>query len=136
MKSIRTVLCPLDFSTPELPEVQLAVKICQTFDARLVLEHNFVDADGNDTATLTATLSPRQAIGEESGTVSELTRILFKATIDGTNTAVDALDREAVSDATGKAITTLVGRTPGLIRITATVDGLPNITDTVLIEFK
>lgn len=41
MNPIRTVLCPLDFSAPEQPEVQLGVEICRTFDARLVLEHNF-----------------------------------------------------------------------------------------------
>lgn len=105
---------------------------------RLTLESNTTRlmADGNDTATLTATLIPPQENGEESGTVSELTRIIFTAEIEGTNTTVETLRREAQSDAMGQATTTLVGRQKGLIRITATVDGLSDVKATVLLEFQ
>ncbi len=37
---IRTVLCPTDFSTLEPTEVDVAVEVCRTFGARLVLHHN------------------------------------------------------------------------------------------------
>jgi nucleotide-binding universal stress UspA family protein len=41
MIRVRNVLCPLDFSSETLPEIELGVEICRHFDARLVLEHNF-----------------------------------------------------------------------------------------------
>lgn len=37
---IQTVLCPIDFSPLSEREVELAVEVCQAFDARLVLHHN------------------------------------------------------------------------------------------------
>jgi nucleotide-binding universal stress UspA family protein len=37
---IRTVLCPIDFSSLSEYEVKLAVEVCETFGARLVLHHN------------------------------------------------------------------------------------------------
>jgi nucleotide-binding universal stress UspA family protein len=37
---IRTVLCPTDFSTLEPAEVDVALEVCRTFGARLVLHHN------------------------------------------------------------------------------------------------
>ena len=41
---IQTVLCPIDFSTLSDFELELAVEICRTFDARLVLHHNLAAA--------------------------------------------------------------------------------------------
>jgi len=106
--------------------------------ARLVLESNTakLKADGNDMASLTVTLVAPEVGGEESGVVTEQTRVKFTAKIEGTNTSVDALRREAVSGSNGKATTTLVGRQAGVMRITATVDGLPEISDSVLLEFE
>jgi len=37
---IQTVLCPIDFSTLSDYELELAVEVCRTFGARLVLHHN------------------------------------------------------------------------------------------------
>ena len=37
---VETVLCPIDFSSLSDRELQVAVEICQTFGARLVLHHN------------------------------------------------------------------------------------------------
>lgn len=37
---IRTVLCPIDFSTLSDRELDVAVEVCETFGARLVLHHN------------------------------------------------------------------------------------------------
>ena len=37
---IRTVLCPIDFTVASEPEVDLAVRICRAFAARLVVHHN------------------------------------------------------------------------------------------------
>ncbi len=42
MAEIKTVLCPMDFSNISEQELQLAVQICETFGARLVLQHNIV----------------------------------------------------------------------------------------------
>ncbi len=41
---IDTVLCPIDFSTLSDFELKLAVEVCETFDARLVLHHNLAAA--------------------------------------------------------------------------------------------
>lgn len=41
---IETVLCPIDFSTLSDFELKLAVEVCETFDARLVLHHNLAAA--------------------------------------------------------------------------------------------
>ncbi len=41
---IKTVLCPIDFSTLSDFELKLAVEVCETFDARLVLHHNLAAA--------------------------------------------------------------------------------------------
>lgn len=38
--TIRTVLCPVDFSTLSDRELDVAVELCETFGARLVLHHN------------------------------------------------------------------------------------------------
>ena len=38
--SIETILCPVDFSTLSNRELEVAVELCQAFDARLVLHHN------------------------------------------------------------------------------------------------
>jgi nucleotide-binding universal stress UspA family protein len=40
MLSVRTVLCPVDFSVATSRQVELAVDICRAFGARLVLHHN------------------------------------------------------------------------------------------------
>jgi universal stress protein A len=37
---VQTVLCPIDFSALSDRELRVAVEICETFDARLVLHHN------------------------------------------------------------------------------------------------
>lgn len=41
---LRTVLCPIDFSSISDRELQVALEICQTFNARLVLHHNISSA--------------------------------------------------------------------------------------------
>ena len=41
---IETVLCPIDFSTLSDFELALAVEVCETFGARLVLHHNLAAA--------------------------------------------------------------------------------------------
>ena len=43
MLSIRTVLCPVDFSASTDHQVDLAVDLCRAFGARLVLQHNKVE---------------------------------------------------------------------------------------------
>lgn len=105
--------------------------------ARLVLMSNTTSlmADGNDTAMLTVMLIPPEETGEETGTVSEGTRVLFEATFEGTTTTLQDLDREALSNDIGIATTPLVGRQQGSIRITATVEGT-TAEDSVVIEFK
>ena len=40
MMTIRTTLCPVDFSPATRPQVQLAGAICRAFGARLILHHN------------------------------------------------------------------------------------------------
>jgi nucleotide-binding universal stress UspA family protein len=40
---IRTVLCPLDFSAADGVELAMAVEICRTFGARLVIHHNLTE---------------------------------------------------------------------------------------------
>jgi nucleotide-binding universal stress UspA family protein len=41
--SIRTVLCPVDFSPASPRQVKLAADVCRAFDARLVLHHNLAE---------------------------------------------------------------------------------------------
>ena len=43
MLSIRTVLCPVDFSASTTHQVDLAVDLCRAFGARLILQHNKVE---------------------------------------------------------------------------------------------
>lgn len=43
MLSIRTVLCPIDFSAATARQVDLAADICRAFGARLILHHNQVE---------------------------------------------------------------------------------------------
>ena len=43
MLSIRTVLCPVDFSASTARQVDLAVDLCRAFGARLILQHNKVE---------------------------------------------------------------------------------------------
>src|SRR5689334_21709863 len=43
MLSIRTVLCPVDFSPSTPRQVDLAASLCQAFGAKLVLHHNVVE---------------------------------------------------------------------------------------------
>ena len=43
MITIRTALCPVDFSAASARQVELAADICRVFDARLVLHHNVND---------------------------------------------------------------------------------------------
>ena len=40
MISIRTVLCPVDFSMATGRQINLATDLCQAFEAQLVLHHN------------------------------------------------------------------------------------------------
>ncbi len=44
MLQIRTVLCPVDFSALNSREIDLAVEICRSFGARLILHHNVGNA--------------------------------------------------------------------------------------------
>ncbi len=41
---LRTVVCPIDFTPLTDFEMRLAVEVCETFDARLVLHHNLATA--------------------------------------------------------------------------------------------
>ena len=43
MLSVRTVLCPVDFSSATPRQVELAVDLCRAFGARLVLHHNVIE---------------------------------------------------------------------------------------------
>jgi len=43
MLSIRTVLCPVDFSASTVHQVDLAVDLCRAFGARLIVQHNKVE---------------------------------------------------------------------------------------------
>jgi nucleotide-binding universal stress UspA family protein len=43
MIAIRIVVCPVDFSPATTRQVDLAVDVCRTFGARLVLHHNVTD---------------------------------------------------------------------------------------------
>ena len=43
MLSIRTVLCPVDFSASTARQVDLALDLCRAFGARLILQHNKVE---------------------------------------------------------------------------------------------
>ena len=40
MSEIRTVLCPVDFSSVSEVEVNLAAQLCERFGARMILQHN------------------------------------------------------------------------------------------------
>lgn len=40
MLELKTVLCPIDFSNLAARELELAVKVCEAFGAKLVLHHN------------------------------------------------------------------------------------------------
>jgi nucleotide-binding universal stress UspA family protein len=42
---IRTVLCPIDFSGLDDGELAIALEVCRTFDAKLVLHHDMPAAD-------------------------------------------------------------------------------------------
>jgi nucleotide-binding universal stress UspA family protein len=44
MLEIRTVLCPVDFTALNTREIQLAVEVCRSFGARLILHHNLDQA--------------------------------------------------------------------------------------------
>jgi universal stress protein A len=44
MLDIRTVLCPVDFTEINTREIQLAVEVCRSFGARLILHHNLDQA--------------------------------------------------------------------------------------------
>lgn len=44
MLEIRTVLCPVDFTEINTREIQLAVEVCRSFGARLILHHNLDQA--------------------------------------------------------------------------------------------
>ena len=51
MLQIRTVLCPVDFSALNARELDLAVEICRSFGARLILHHNVGNAPPNISAS-------------------------------------------------------------------------------------
>lgn len=44
MLQIRTVLCPVDFSSLNEREIEVAVDVCRSFGARLILHHNVGNA--------------------------------------------------------------------------------------------
>ncbi|MFB3100151.1 MAG: hypothetical protein ACE1ZM_01755 [Gammaproteobacteria bacterium] len=89
-------------------------------------------ANGNETAVLTAQL----ILPDDEGIVSENTRVIFRAELASTGTSIRELQRESLSNASGNAITSLFGRTMGLMRIIGTVDNLPSVADTLFIEFQ
>jgi len=101
---------------------------------RIVLTSNRteVPADGNSTVALTVNLLLSNALG----TVTEKTRILFRAENDSTGQSVPALDRVALSDNQGVATTSITGTQQGRMRIISTVDGLNNLADTILVQFN
>jgi nucleotide-binding universal stress UspA family protein len=43
MMDIKTVLCPVDFSTLSDRELRLAAQICERFGARMMVQHNIDD---------------------------------------------------------------------------------------------
>jgi nucleotide-binding universal stress UspA family protein len=43
MLQIRTVLCPVDLTALDARAIDLAVEVCRSFDARLILHHNLND---------------------------------------------------------------------------------------------
>ena len=44
MLRIHTVLCPLDFSDANIRELEMAVDVCRSFGARLILHHNVLSS--------------------------------------------------------------------------------------------
>jgi universal stress protein A len=44
MLQIRTVLCPVDFSSLNEREIEVAIEVCRSFGARLILHHNVGNA--------------------------------------------------------------------------------------------
>jgi hypothetical protein len=115
-------------------EVTLDVPVRRADPARLVLTANRLrlDADGNETATLTATLFT----GSGLGTVTEETRVFFRALDDPSGSARPELDRESLSDDSGRAIADLVTTQPGTYRIVATAENQPSATDTLTVVFE
>ncbi|MFV1884991.1 MAG: hypothetical protein ACMZ7B_10925 [Balneola sp.] len=92
-------------------------------------------ANGNDAITLTANLIAPQDGNGQIGTVSQGTRVLFLAKLDSTGSDLLALRRESLSNSSGKATAQLVGRTTGLVRIIATVENLPQVRDSIYVDF-
>lgn len=109
------------------------VEFIRVLPVRIFLTSNVtrLKADGNSTATITATLVPPENIG----IVSKGARVIFDAIDAETGAAVPQLYREALSGAEGKASAAFVSHQPGLMEITCRVDGLADVTATFLIEF-
>lgn len=102
------------------------------YPARIILSSNStrLKPDGNDTAQLTVELIPPNDVGK----VSEGTRIIFTAEDVESGKTLPELYRESLSEG-GFARTAITGRVKGLVRITAVVADLRNISASILLEF-
>jgi hypothetical protein len=110
-----------------------AISFVRVAPERIVLTSNRtrIAADGNQTATLTASLVPVNNIG----TVTERTRILFRAENEATGQRMPTLDREANSDNQGNAVVSLVGIEKAIVRMIGKVDKVNSLADTLSLEF-
>jgi hypothetical protein len=110
-----------------------SVEFVRVFPARIFLTSNvtLLKANGQDTATITATLVPPDNIG----TVSKGARVIFDAIDKETGVVVSQLHREALSDSNGKASANFTSQQPGLMEITCSIEGQSEKSDPLLIEF-
>lgn len=110
------------------------IKFVRFYPERMYLTSNMsrLKADGQSTATLTATLIPP----DNKGTVSKGTRVIFDAIDLDTNAPVPQLHREALSDENGQAAAQFASQQAGVMQITCSIDKRPDITPaTFVIEF-
>ena len=127
MPSIRTVLCPVDFSAATVRQVDLAADLCRAFGARLILQHNQVElAIGSGVGWMWA---PEH--GDPAPTAEQRLLDLMARVPQGTRAEV-RLTHGAVADAimaTGEAVNAdlVVMSTRG-----ETDDGDRSITERVL----
>ena len=76
MLQIRTVLCPVDFTEVSSRELDLAIEVCRSFGARLVLHHNVGNAPAGPAASWMWHQEHRNGHSPEETAVSRLREIL------------------------------------------------------------
>jgi len=82
MLRIHTVLCPIDFSDANIRELEMAVDVCRSFGARLILHHNVHASPlGASTAWMWQQEHQEQAIDDE-GAADLLRDILAELPLD------------------------------------------------------